>query len=55
MGAGKNRERVRAREAKCYLGRNCTELSATELAKSLGVDATCVSHECGASGKQAQE
>ena len=43
MGAGKDRERVRAREAICYVGRNCTELSVTALAASLGVDATCVS------------
>lgn len=43
IGAGKDRERVRAREAICYVGRNCTELSVTSLAKHLGVDATCVS------------
>jgi len=43
VGASKNRERVRAREAICYVGRNRTELSVTSLAKSLGVDATCVS------------
>jgi REP element-mobilizing transposase RayT len=43
IGAGKDRERVRAREVICYVGRNCTELSVTALAKSLGVDATCVS------------
>jgi hypothetical protein len=43
MGAGKERERVRAREAICYVGRNCTELSVTALAKSLGVDAKCQS------------
>ncbi len=43
MGAGKDRERVRAREVICYVGRNYTELSVTALAKSLGVDATCVS------------
>ncbi|MBI2358921.1 MAG: transposase [Deltaproteobacteria bacterium] len=43
VGAGKDRERVRAREAICYIGRNCTELSVTLLARHLGVDATCVS------------
>jgi hypothetical protein len=43
IGAGKDRERVRDREAICYVGRNCTELSVTSLAKYLGVDATCVS------------
>jgi REP-associated tyrosine transposase len=43
IGASKDRERVRAREAICYVGRNRTELSVTALAKSLGVDATCVS------------
>ena len=43
VGAGKDRERARAREAICYVGRNRTELSVTALAKSLGVDATCVS------------
>lgn len=43
MGAGKDRERVRARETISYVGRNCTELSVTALAKNLGVDATCVS------------
>ena len=43
VGAGKERERVRAREAICYVGRNCTEISVMALAKSLGVDATCVS------------
>src|SRR5262245_2102401 len=43
MGAGKDRERVRAREAICYVGRYHTELSVTSLAKSLGVDGTCVS------------
>jgi len=43
VGASKDRERVRAREAICYVGRNRTELSVTSLAKSLGVDATCVS------------
>lgn len=43
MGAGKDRERVRAREAICYVGRKRTELSATALARSLGVDGTCVS------------
>jgi len=41
--AGKSRERVRNREAICYVGRNCTELSATAIAKTLGADATCVS------------
>ena len=43
MGAGKDHERVRAREAICYVGRNRTELPVTALAKSLDVDATCVS------------
>jgi hypothetical protein len=43
MGAGKDRERVRIREAICYVGRNHTDISATSLAKSLGVDGTCVS------------
>lgn len=43
IGAGKERERVRAREAMCYVGRNCMEISVMALAKSLGVDATCVS------------
>ena len=43
IGAGKDRERVRTREAICYVGRNCTELTVTALAKTLGVDATCVS------------
>jgi len=43
IGAGKDRERVRAREAICCVGRNCTELTVTALAKTLGVDATCVS------------
>jgi len=33
----------RAREAICYVGRNRTELSVTALAKTFGVDATCVS------------
>lgn len=43
IGAGKDRERVRAREAICYVARRCTELSVKLLAESLGVDATCVS------------
>jgi REP element-mobilizing transposase RayT len=43
IGAGKDRDRVRARELICYVGRNCTELSVTALAQSLGVDGTCVS------------
>ena len=43
MGAGKDRERVRAREAICYVGRSRTELSVTALAKTLGVDPTCIS------------
>jgi hypothetical protein len=43
MGAGKDRERVRAWEAICYVGRNRTELSVTALAKTLGVDPTCES------------
>ena len=43
IGAQKDRERVRAREAICYVGRNRTELSVTALARSLGVDGTCVS------------
>jgi hypothetical protein len=47
MGAGKDRERVRAREAICYVGRNRTELSVTVLAQSLGVDGTCVSRSVG--------
>jgi REP element-mobilizing transposase RayT len=43
IGASKDRERVRAREVICYVGRHYTELSVTALAKILGVDATCVS------------
>jgi len=43
MGGGKERERVRAREAICYVGRSRTELSVKSLAEALGVDATCVS------------
>ena len=43
IGAGKERERVRAREAICYVARRRTELSVKLLAESLGVDATCVS------------
>jgi chromosomal replication initiation ATPase DnaA len=43
IGAGKGRERVRAREAICYVARRRTELSVKLLAESLGVDATCVS------------
>lgn len=42
-GGGKERERVRAREAICYVGRTRTELSVKSLAAALGVDATCVS------------
>jgi len=42
-GGGKERERVRAREAICYVGRTRTELSVKSLAEALGVDATCVS------------
>jgi len=42
-GAGKERERVRAREAICYVGRTRTELSVKSLAAALGVDGTCVS------------
>jgi len=42
-GGGKERERVRAREAICYVGRTRTELSVKSLAEVLGVDATCVS------------
>lgn len=43
IGAAKDRERVRAREVVCYVGRNCTELSVTALAHTLGVDPTCIS------------
>jgi REP element-mobilizing transposase RayT len=43
VGAGKDRERVGARELVCYVGRSCTELSVKAIAKVLGVDATCVS------------
>jgi putative transposase len=43
IGAGKERERVRAREAISYVGRSRTELSVATLAQSLGVDPTCVS------------
>ncbi len=42
-GSGKERARVRAREAICYVGRTRTELSVKSLAEALGVDATCVS------------
>ncbi len=42
-GGGKERERVRARETICYVGRTRTELSVKSLAEALGVDATCVS------------
>ena len=42
-GGGKERERVRARGAICYVGRTRTELSVKSLAEVLGVDATCVS------------
>jgi hypothetical protein len=41
IGASKDRERVRAREA-IYVGRNCADLSVMALATSLGVAATCV-------------
>lgn len=47
IGAGKDRERVRAREAICYVGRNYTELSVKALAHSLSVDGTCVSRSVG--------
>ena len=43
IGAGKDRERVRVREAISYVGRHRTELSVAALAESLGVDPTCVS------------
>jgi putative transposase len=43
IGPGKERERVRAREAISYVGRNYTELSGVTLAQTLGVDPTCVS------------
>ena len=42
-GAGKDRQRVRARELVCHVGRSCTELSVKGLAEMLGVDPTCVS------------
>jgi chromosomal replication initiation ATPase DnaA len=42
-GAGKDRQRVRARELACYVGRTCTELSVKNIAERLGVDTTCVS------------
>jgi REP element-mobilizing transposase RayT len=40
-------ERVRAREAICYVARRRTELSVKLLAESLEVDATCVSRSAG--------
>ena len=43
IGAGKERGRVRARGAICYVARRRTDLSVKLLAESLGVDATCVS------------
>jgi chromosomal replication initiation ATPase DnaA len=43
IGAEKQRERVRAREAICYVARRRTELSVKLLAESLGADARCVS------------
>jgi putative transposase len=43
IGAGKARERVRARETISYVGRNFTELSVATLAQALRVDPTCVS------------
>jgi REP element-mobilizing transposase RayT len=43
IGAGKDRQRVRARELVCYVGRSYTELSVKAIAKMLAVDATCVS------------
>ena len=43
VGAAKDRDRVRARELICYLGRSCTELSVNSLAQTLKVDPTCVS------------
>ena len=42
-GAGKERERVRARQALSYVARNFTELSVATLAQALSVDPTCVS------------
>lgn len=42
-GAGKDPQRVRARELACYVGRTCTELSVKNIAEVLGIDATCVS------------
>ena len=42
-GAGKERERVRARELVSYVGRICTELSVNSIAQVLKVDPTCVS------------
>ena len=47
IGARKDRERVRAREAICYVARRRTEPSVKLLAESLGVDATCVSRSAG--------
>jgi hypothetical protein len=47
IGAGKERERVRVREAISYVGRHHTELSVVDLADSLGVDPTCVSRSVG--------
>ncbi|TMA88107.1 MAG: hypothetical protein E6J74_28150 [Deltaproteobacteria bacterium] len=43
IGAGKAWERVRARQALSYVGRNFTELSVATLAHALSVDPTCVS------------
>ena len=43
IGAGKDRERVRARELVSHVGRSCTELSVKAIAEMLGVDPTCVS------------
>jgi putative transposase len=47
IGAGKERERVRVREAISYVGRHHTELTVLQLADSLGVDPTCVSRSVG--------
>jgi REP element-mobilizing transposase RayT len=43
IGAGKDRERVRARELVSHVGRSCTELSVKAIGEMLGVDPTCVS------------
>lgn len=43
IGAGKDQERVWARELVCRVDRSCTDLSVTAIAEMLGVDPICVS------------